>query len=59
MKISSYTRKCMCMTKGPGPLNSNSINCSMSISLVILLKVFLGVKTSDVEEIIIEKWYSR
>ena len=31
----------------------------MSIFLVIFLKVFFRVKTSEVEEIFIEKWYNR
>ena len=33
--------------------------CLTSISLVIFLKVFFRVKTSEVEEIVIEKWYNR
>ena len=57
MKISSNAGTCT--GRGPGLLHLNSIICSMRISPVIFLKVFFRVKTSEVEEIVAEKWYNR
>ena len=46
------------MIKRPSPLHSNSIICSISIFSSYFLKVFFRVKTSEVEEIVFEKWYN-
>ena len=45
--------------RGPGPLQLNSTICSISLSTSYFFERIFGVKTSEVKEIVDEKWYNR